>query len=108
MRLPACAAGGELSSRSMRGSAKLPSPRPRIGPRGDRRIEAEAVYVDRKSGEEMEPVTMILPLAGSRVEPVLHSPGGPARLPLQQAAGRAQRERLPVTAGLAGTRCLGG
>ena len=28
-------------------------------------VEPEAVYVDRESGEEMLPVTMLLPLAGS-------------------------------------------
>jgi hypothetical protein len=28
-------------------------------------IEPEVVYTDRESGEEMRPVTMILPLAGS-------------------------------------------
>ena len=28
-------------------------------------LDAEAVYVDRESGEEMKPVTMVLPLAGS-------------------------------------------
>jgi len=28
-------------------------------------VEADAVYVDRESGEEMLPVTMVLPLAGS-------------------------------------------
>jgi hypothetical protein len=28
-------------------------------------VEPEAVYVDRESGEEMKPVTMVLPLAGS-------------------------------------------
>jgi len=28
-------------------------------------VEPDAVYVDRESGEEMKPVTMVLPLAGS-------------------------------------------
>lgn len=28
-------------------------------------LEPEAVYVDRESGEEMDPVSMVLPLTGS-------------------------------------------
>lgn len=28
-------------------------------------VEPDAVYVDRESGEEMQPVTIVLPLAGS-------------------------------------------
>ena len=28
-------------------------------------LEPEVVYVDRESGEEMDPVSMVLPLAGS-------------------------------------------
>jgi hypothetical protein len=28
-------------------------------------LEPEVVYVDRESGEEMEPVSMVLPLSGS-------------------------------------------
>ena len=35
--------------------------------------EPEAVYVDRESGEEMLPVTMLLPLAGSESS-LLRSP----------------------------------
>jgi hypothetical protein len=36
-------------------------------------VEPEVVYVDRESGEEMKPVTMVLPLADSNSQ-LLRSP----------------------------------
>ncbi len=58
-------------------------------------VEADGVYVDRESGEELRPVTRTLPLAPSDSG----APSGsrePARVPALRSADRARRQRLPL------------
>ena len=57
--------------------------------------EPGQIYVDRETGEEMEPVAMVLPLAPSASVPPAH-PGEPPLLPPLRPADRAGRQRLPV------------
>ena len=56
--------------------------------------EPGPVYVDRETGEEMEPVAMVLPLAPSASS--LPRTPEPPRLPPLRPADRAGRQRLPV------------
>ena len=57
--------------------------------------EPGQVYVDRETGEEMEPVAMVLPLAPS-ASSLPRTPDEPARLPPLRPADRPRRQRLPV------------
>ena len=57
--------------------------------------EPGSVYVDRETGEEMEPVAMVLPLAPS-ASALPRTPGEPARLPPLRPADRPRRQRLPL------------
>ena len=58
-------------------------------------VKEGQVYVDRETGEEMEPVGRPLPLGGWRVCPGAH-PGQPAHLQPLRPAHRNRRQRLPV------------
>ena len=57
--------------------------------------EPGSVYVDRETGEEMEPVAMVLPLAPS-ASALPRTPGQPPRLPPLRPADRPRRQRLPL------------
>ena len=57
--------------------------------------EPGQIYVDRETGEEMEPVAMVLPLAPS-ASSLPRTPGEPAGLPPLRPADRPRRQRLPV------------
>ena len=57
--------------------------------------EPGGVYVDRETGEEMEPVTRTLPLAPSD-SALLRTPENLRDLPALRPADRPRRQRLPV------------
>ena len=57
--------------------------------------EPDGVYLDRETGEEMEPVTRTLPLAPSD-SALLRTPDNLRDLPPLRPADRPRRQRLPV------------